>query len=367
MPFLSAKNNTQPMRKICTSADEGQTLRGCFHVSHGNLSTECVPHDAKPSTLQSMIEAGLNAEPVDGPGPFPFPRATGGIGAEAGEDVERWVPGVGRVNVTTDGYVDDTGGRCWNITFSSAIGAVGPMAISALSSVSNSTSTSTSTSVDGESNGNGGGSKLTGLGAAASVEILQVGNTISGSFSIKFRGGGEGGETHETAQLSATASAATVSQALLELPGVSFARTARATPSEAVADGCSDGLCRVGPAPGGGLEWVVELGTRIGNAEPSSPTFAVWGWSEREERGEGVFDWPEVEGGNLEGEGAAVTVRKGWGGAADQLSASFNASQPFSIALGGVGASHGKESVSLARSIAVGGFYLVTYICFVLG
>lgn len=291
-----------------------------------------------------MIETGLNAEPVDGPGPFPFPRATtggGGGSEEAGEDVEPWVPGVGRVNVTTDGHVDDAGGRCWNVTFSSAVGAVGPMKISASASAS----ASSSTSVDGDSNGNGGGSsRLTGLGAAASVETLQAGNTISGSFSIKFRGGGEGEETHETAQLSATASAAAVSEALLELPGVSFARTARSTPSEAVADGCSDGLCRVGPTPGGGLEWVVELGTRVGNTEPSSPTLAVWGWSEEDGEdveAEGVFDWPEVEGGNLEGEGAAVAVRKGWGGAAGQLAASFNASQPFSVALGGVGASHG--------------------------
>lgn len=311
-----------------------------------------MPHDTTPSALQSLIEGGLNAEPVDGPGPLPLPRALAGRGD--GEP-SPWVPGVGRVNVTTDGFVDDVGGRCWNVTFSSAVGAVGPLTVSAPSS----SSTSESTADGGGRNGN----RLTGIGAAVSVETLQVGNTISGSFSIKFTGDGdhaagqEGEEApaHETAQLPATASATAVSEALLELPGVAFARTTRSVPAEAVAvTGCSDGLCRVGPTPGGGLEWIVELGTRVGNAERSSPTVAVGTWAEEGGAGgEGVFGWPEVNGGELEGEGAVVSLRKGWAGAAEQLAASFNASQPFSIALGGAGASHGKPFMvlsSLSRS-----------------
>lgn len=330
--------------QICTSADQGQTLRGCFHISHGHLSTECVPHDAKSSTLQHMLEAGLNAEPVDGPGPLPFPRFAGGGSEAPGDGGQSWVPGVGRVNVTTDGYVDDVGGRCWNVTFSSALGAVGPVTISTAAAISD---------------GGGGheGNKLTGAGAEVSVETLQAGNTISGNFSVKFRGGdGDGGgvadTTHETVPLPATASAETISEGLLELPGVSFARATRSVPAETVAVGCSDGLCLVGPRPGGGLQWIVELGTRVGNAEPSSPTVVVGGWSEGVEAKEGEFDWPEVVGGNLEGEGAAVRIEKGWGGAEEQLAASFNASQPFSFALGGAGASHGKcsESLCLAQS-----------------
>lgn len=289
--------------------------------------------------MQRMIEAGLNAEPVDGSGPLPFPRFAGG-GIEAGGDGgESWVPGVGRVNVTADGYVDEVGGRCWNVTFSSAVGAVGPVIISTAASTS-----------DG---GGGGheGNKLTGVGAAVSVETLQVGNTISGNFSIKFRGGDEDGDgvadiTHETVPLPAMASAETISDALLDLPGVSFARTTRSVPAEAVTVGCSDGLCLVGPSPGGGLEWIVELGTRVGNAEPSSPTVVVGGWSEGGDAEEGKVDWPEVDGGNLEGDGAAVRIEKGWGGAEEQLAARFNASQPFSLALGGAGASHGTCSVS---------------------
>lgn len=302
-----------------------------------------MPHDATSSALQSLIEDGLNAEPVDGPGPLPFPRARTGGGD--GEESSPWVPGVGRVNVTTDGIVDNVGGRCWDVTFSSAVGVVGPLTVSAPLSSSSSTMTSTA---DGSSRG---GNRLTGLGAAVSVETLQAGNTISGSFSIKFTGDGGGGDhatTHETAQLPTTASAAAVSEALLELPGVAFARTTRSVPAEAVsAAGCSDGLCRVGPTPGGGLEWIVELGTRVGNAEPSSPTVAVGTWAEAGGTGgEGVFGWPEVDGGQLAGEGAAVSLRKGWAGAAQQLAASFNASQPFSIALGGAGASHGELSFS---------------------
>lgn len=307
-----------------------------------------MPHDAASSVLQSLIEGGLNAEAVNGPGPLPFPR-TGADGESS-----PWVPGVGRVNVTTDGFVDDVGGRCWNVTFSSAVGAVGPLTVSAPSS---SSTTSTSTSISTADGSSRNGNRLTGLGAAVSVETLQAGNTISGSFSIKFTGDGdhaaeqEGeGATHETVQLPATASAAAVSEALLELPGVSFARTARSVPAEAVtAAGCSDGLCRVGPTAGGGLEWIVELGTTVGNAEPSSPMVAVQTWAEEGGTGgEGVFGWPEVDGGELEGEGAAVSLQKGWAGAAEQLAASFNASQPFSIALGGAGASHGKLSLSFS-------------------
>ena len=363
--------------QICTSADEGQTLRGCFHISHGSLSTQCVPHDATSSALQSLIEGGLNAEPVDGPGPLPFPRAGGaggGDGDGGGEESSPWAPGTGRVNVTTDGFVDDVGGRCWNVTFSSAVGAVGPLTVSSSSSTSTSTADDNSSSSSSSSRG---GNRLTGLGAAVSVETLQAGNTISGSFSIRFTGGvddaaeqeaeGTTAATHETSQLPATASASAVSEALLELPGVAFARTTRSVPAGAVsAAGCSDGLCRVGPTPGGGLEWIVELGTRVGNAEPSSPTVAVATWAEDGGTAvEGVFGWPEVDGGQLEGEGAAVSLRKGWAGAAEQLAASFNASQPFSIALGGAGASHGKlfslrllaliylTLISSARSVTV--------------
>ncbi|CAN0423220.1 unnamed protein product, partial [Ectocarpus sp. 12 AP-2014] len=322
--ITTSADDVDDVQRICTSADEGQTLRGCFHVSHGNFSTECIPHDAPPSTVQDMIEAGLNAEPVGGPGPLPFPRSTAGDTGAAADGEPSWVPGVGRVNVSSDGYVDDEGGRCWTVTFSSAIAAVDLMTVSATG--------------DSEAEGN----RLTGLGAAVSVETVQVGNAISGTFSVRFRGGGTGKPTHETAQLPVTASAAAVSEALLELPGVSFVRTTRTFPAEAVSAGCSDGLCRVGPAPGGGLEWIVELGTRVGSAEPSSPTVVVEAW---EGGGEGVqegeFDWPEVEGSNLEGKGAEIRVTKGWGGSQEQLAASFNASQPFSFSLGGAGASHG--------------------------
>eukprot|EP00903_Cladosiphon_okamuranus_P013614 g12679.t1 len=349
--ITTSADDVDEVQRICTTADEGQTLRGCFHISHGNFSTECVPHDATPSALQSLIEGGLNAEPVDGPGPLPYPRSWDGGGGVEGSSP--WVPGVGRVNVTTDGFVDDVGGRCWNITFSSAVGAVGPLTISTPSSPSSSSSspsTSTSTAVGSSRDGN----RLTGLGAAVSVETLKAGNTISGNFSIKFTGDGDDDHaaeqeaegtatTHETAQLPATASATTVSEALLELPGVAFARTTRSVPAEAVsAAACSDGLCRVGPTPGGGLEWIVELGTRVGVAEPSSPTVAVGTWAgDGGTAAEGSFGWPEVDGGQLEGEGATVSLRRGWAGAAEQLAASFNASQPFSIALGGAGASHG--------------------------
>lgn len=323
-----AKFPHKKSEQICTSADEGQTLGGCFHVSYGNLTTECVPHDAEPSTLQGIIEGGLNTEPVDRPGPLPYPRSGGGEGKGAAS----WVPGVGRVNVTTDGYVDDVGGRCWNVTFSSAVGTVGPMSVSTVSSAS---TTPPTTVRSGSENGN----KLSGLGAEVTIDTLQAGNAISGNFSLTFGG-------DETVLLSAMASAGEISQALRGLPSVAFARSSRTDPASSCG---GDGLCTVGQTPGGGFEWVVELGTRLGNTEPSSPTVAVGGWAGGiEEVEEGAFEWPGVAS-YLEGDGAEISVVRGWAGSADQLSARFNATQPFSIALGGAGASHGE----LDRSIVL--------------
>lgn len=334
--------------QICTAADEGQTLGGCFHVSYGNLTTECIPHSATPSTLQDKIEEGLNAEPVNGAGPLPYPRSAGTSTVKGLSEEHSWFPGVGRVNVTTDGYVDDEAGRCWNVTFSSAVSAVGPMTISTVSSLVTPTLVGTGeggiTPALVETGEGEDGNKLSGLGAAVTVETLQAGNAISGQFSLTFGG-------HETARLSATASAEEISEALLELPTVAFARVSRTDPASSCV---GDGLCKVGQTPGGGLQWTVELGTRVGNTEPASPTVAVGGWEEGTEGvEEGEFDWPEVLS-YLEGDGAAASVVRGWAGSADQLSASFNASQPFSISLGGAGASHGERSlidIHIARAV----------------
>lgn len=256
---------------------------------------------------------------MDGTGILLHPRSENGTG----EEEESWFPGVGRVNVTTDGYVDDAGGRCWNVTFSSAVGAVGPMTVPTASSAP----TLPPLGQQGRLNGN----KLSGNGAAVTVETLQVGNTMTGSFSLSLGG-------QKTDKLAVMAPATAISEALMKLPGVMFAHTIRTNPISS----CSNGLCSVGQTHEGGLEWTVEIGTRVGNTEPSSPTVAVGGLGGGVGKAEeGDFEWPEVAG-YLEGDGATVVVRKGWAGSADQLSATFNVSQPFSIALGGVGASHGE-------------------------
>lgn len=322
--------------QVCTTADEGKSLGGCFHITYSNMSTECIPHDAPAHTLQALMEAGLNAEPVANPGPLPYSRSveqqetgttsdTGsGLSNEAssGRVTGDWVPGIGRVNVTTDGFVDDQGGRCWNVTFASAVGAVGPLSTTSSSS-------------------------LSGIGASVSVEMLQAGNSMSGNFSLKLFGG------ESTGDIAFDASADELSAALMSVPGVASVHTIRTNP----ATSCADGLCRerdgetfAGRTPGGGLEWTVELATRIGNTEPSSPTIGVGSATDgagvvvAEE--EGIVDWPQANRDNLQGEGAAMEVRHGWLGSSDQLSARFNASRPFSIALGGAGASHGEAFVT---------------------
>lgn len=338
---------------MCTTADEGKSLEGCFHITYSNLSTECIPYDAPSHALQAFMEAGLNAEPLTDPGPLPYSRSLEQQQTDTTSDTESglsneestgrasgdWVSGVGRVNVTTDGFVDDQGGRCWNVTFSSAVGAVEPLSTASRSS-------------------------LSGIGASVSVETLQAGNSMSGNFSLKLFGG------ENTVDIAFDASADEVSAALMAVSGVASVRTARTNPTTS----CADGLCRerdgntfAGRTPGGGLEWTIELATRIGNTEPSSPTVGVDSATEGagvavvEE--EGIFDWPQADGDNLRGEGAAVEVRQGWLGSSDQLSARFNASRPFSVALGGAGASHGEALVTgltQAAVFCIGGAIFVT-------
>lgn len=322
--MCTGKLTPLPHQQICTTADEGQSLGGCFHLSYRDLSTECVPHNATSLTLQDLIEDGLNTEPVDGPGPLSFPRA--------GADGWSWFPGVGRVNVTAGGSVDDSGGRCWDISFSSAVGAIGPLNVSTPKASPTIVSKSSST-VASLMSSTSDGNRLLGNGANISVETLQAGNAISGDFSLKFHG-------QETERLAATnVSGEVITAALLKLEGVLFARTSRTNPTAS----CSDSSCNAHATSGGGMEWTVELGTRVGNAEPRWPAAAVnpsWGDHGEEVDEEGGFNWPEAVD-YLEGTGAAVEVNVGWARSAHQLSASFNVSQPFTIALGGAGASHG--------------------------
>lgn len=275
-----------------------------------------MPHDASASVFEAMIEDGLNSHPVETSGPLTHTRSKS-VSAGAGPDPDDPGPqelsesGVGGVNVTTNGLVDDAGGRCWNVTFSTAVDAVGPL-------------TAAST-------------RLTGSGAAVRLGTLEAGNVISGAFALRFLG-------QKTPPIAWNASASAIEEALLEIPGVAFARATRTNP---VAD-CLDGLCREGGeggrTPGGGLQWTVELTTRIGSAEPSFPTVAVeaarGGGGDGALR-EGEFEWPEVVS-FLRGSGATAALERGWSRSVDRSAAALNASQPFSISLGGVGASHGE-------------------------
>lgn len=279
-----------------------------------------MPHDASPSSLQGIIEDGLNTEPLDGPRMLPNARSSKIDGKGRKKPDFSWPAGVGRVNVTSDGQVDDEGGRCWSVTFSSAVGAVGPLTVSAASASTSSTRQRHK------------GNKLSGLGAAATVKTLRVGNTISGNFSLRFAG-------EETTALAPSASAEAITEALMELPDVEFARATRVLPFA-----CDGNLrCYSGQTPGGGMEWVIEMGTRLGNSEPESPTVAVGRWDEGIwEVEEGEYDWPEAVS-YFGGSGAGARISKGWARSQDGTFAGFNVSRPFSIALGGIGASHGER------------------------
>ncbi|CAM9230395.1 unnamed protein product, partial [Choristocarpus tenellus] len=318
--LFTITTSADDVNEVCTSCSEGKTLGGCFHLTHSGRTTPCIPYDTSPAELEVYIESSLNSEPVDGPGPYPFPREQHSrVGHSSVERVEQyWTPGVGRVNVTSNGEVDDQLGRCWNVTFVTATGNV-PEAMVPIST--------THQNIQSSSFANISHQLLTGINASVSVDTLVDGNTLGGTFLLGFRGGW-------TAGIGVDATVAEVQNSLLALPGVISARVYRSDPGLPV-NRCSDGLCREGgPSPGGGRVWTVELGTREGNTEPSSPTAS-------EALDEGEWEWPEVVGRFLTGTGAQVELERGFGASSDLLLANFNVTQPFSIALGGTGASHG--------------------------
>ncbi|CAM9732362.1 unnamed protein product, partial [Discosporangium mesarthrocarpum] len=183
---------------------------------------------------------------------------------------------------------------------------------------------------------------LTGIDASVTVETLVEGNSLGGTFTLGFGGAWTQG-------LGVDASADEVKDALLGLPGVVSVSVLRSDPGLPV-DRCTDGLCReggnraeeegvggrggTGPTPGGGRVWSIELGTREGNIEYLSPTAT-------EALQEGDVEWPTVEGAGLEGLGAGVELKQGFGASMEGLLQGFNVTREFSFALGGAGGSYG--------------------------
>jgi hypothetical protein len=201
--------------------------------------------------------------------------------------------------VASSGQVAAELGRCWQINFISALGDMDTLELTSF---------------------------LTGMGSWASVEVLQEGNSIGGSFQLRFQGYSR---RHTTLPLSHDATSDEVRTALLSLPGVEEVQVERSTPT---AD-CDDGLCQAPPTPGGGHTWTIDVVTRDGNLSPPSPTSAL-----AQEEGDELF--PTAVS-SLSGQGAEIVLQKGFSSSPDKYKAAFNTTRVFSIALGGAGGGYG--------------------------
>ncbi len=201
------------------------------------------------------------------------------------------MPGIGRLSVSRFQH-GTSGGYEWRITFLTAIGNIGevdssPMSITNL---------------------------LTGEGASASIETITDGNTIGGTFALKFNGS-------KTRLLQHDVSGTEMASALVN----DFAGILNATVTRSGANSnCNDGFCRSSPDQSGGYLWTVSIATNIANISPFAPTSSDF---------DTVGDISEME------------VENNLTGCVDSIcpniSITTTPDSPFSLSYGGSGGSFG--------------------------
>ncbi|KAL3801395.1 hypothetical protein HJC23_007005 [Cyclotella cryptica] len=209
------------IQSLKTSADFGQTLSGGFRLHFHEYTTPLLPHDITAHELKARMEDSLN----------PSSRL---------KDMKRTdIPaGIGAVDVTRERF-GTSGGYNWTITFTSSVGSIGRD--SGLITVTN---------------------ELVSKGATVSIETIQNGNSIGGTFSLRFLG-------NETRQIRHDASASELKDILLQ--DISSLSSVHALRNDAIAN-CNDGFCNNGPDQSGGYVWTLTMTTDVGNQSPSSPT-----------------------------------------------------------------------------------------------
>lgn len=143
-------------------------------------------------------------------------------------------PGVGRIDVSRNSF-GVSGGYMWNLTFVTAVGNVAPLRVTSM---------------------------LQALNATLKVSTIVHGNSIGGSFLLKFLG-------FQTRRLPYNVSANEMESALIQdIPHLLTAQVVRSDPT----NNCNDGFCSNGPTQSGGYKWTLTLTTSVGNVSPLSPT-----------------------------------------------------------------------------------------------
>ena len=290
--YLKTIETTAPIvdrvQTITVDADQGQTLAGGFKLHFNGYSTPFIPHNAKAKDVKDAIEGSMNPTSL-----------------EAMDNIDRASnqlrQGVGEVTVQREA-IGTSGGNVWTVTYISAVGTQGNLTATNL---------------------------LGGEGANVAIQTQSKGNTIGGHFSLSFLG-------DTTRPIPHDVSSEDLQLILLnDISSLENTSVLRSDPTNK----CDAGLCANGPSRSGGYVWTLSLTTQVGNVSPFSPTS-----QEFDVEGE-VAEMTAIN--NLTGcaeetkSCPEVIVTDGHGKSHIEAMKNIAVSQPFSLAYGGSGASHG--------------------------
>jgi hypothetical protein len=292
------------IQTLTSTADDGQTLSGGFRLHLNNYSTSLLPHDISAIELKRRMEDALNPTKKNRLDKFDRLDMRSGIGV---------------VDVVRDRY-GTSGGYQWKITFQSAVGDLGkdssPLKVSNL---------------------------LVSKGADISLETIRNGNTIGGTFALRFLG-------NMTRPISHDVSAAELKEILLnDIDSLSTVDIIRSDPT----DNCHDGFCRNGPGRSGGYSWTLTLTTQIGNISPVSPTSSEFDHEGLIERLEAL----NYLTGCVDSDCPSIHVESGHSNSHNHKMRSIMAKKPFSLAYGGAGAAYGGKGGNGFGHISAGKAY----------
>ena len=331
----SEASDVDEVQRVTLLGEAGENLGGFWRLTYRQFRSRSLPPDASADAVQKACEEDLNRAHSQH-------RSTG-----LDTRVNNHAPGVGRCVVTTRSGTNGDGEARWTLSFTSQIGAMDLLGIE---------------------------DHLTGLGARIQIERLQGGNSMGGTFALKFRG-------TMTRQLAYDATALQMARCLVEdLPHV-VAASATRSDGDRIHGECDDGLCEDGPRPGGGLEWTLTLITLDDVTTPRAPVGYGWKGAPRLPEDGGVSDgtpsaaptydtqsptnmrptprptgeWLEpaapcpnltVANVSLTGTGSSIIARKGHFLSHRPLLAALNRTAygceaSFTLAFGGGGAAHG--------------------------
>ena len=181
---------------------------------------------------------------------------------------------------------------------------------------------------------------LVSKGADISLDTIKHGNTIGGTFALRFLG-------NVTRSISHDVSAAELEEILLDdIDSLSTVNVIRTDPT----DNCNDGFCRNGPGRSGGYTWTLTLTTQNGNISPFSPTSNDYDYE-----GEiGELDALNYLTGCVDSDCPVIHIERGHAKSHNHKMRSIKAEKPFSLAYGGAGGGYGGKGGDGFGHIAAG-------------